>query len=206
MWTARVVLNSVGQPISEIISPTLSIELPCLDEKWSRGRLATYPRLTVNLQHSMLLHGTPEPSQEEIAILYAVHLPQYGTTKQFETYAVLSGQGITPICLPTMFRSRGMALASNFGVDDMAAVWKREEIGIECVFMLSFSSPLSYSVKFWKHLVVVGILSMHHLSPHFLCFAKSINRAVMGKAVWSRDRSGQELERKPVKKIEFGLL
>lgn len=41
MWTARVVLNSVGQPISEIISPTLSIELPCLDEKWSRGRLAS---------------------------------------------------------------------------------------------------------------------------------------------------------------------
>lgn len=36
---------------------------------------------------------------------YAAHLPQYGTTKQFNIYTVLSGQGIAPVYVPTMFRS-----------------------------------------------------------------------------------------------------
>lgn len=61
--------------------------------------------MTVYLQHSMLLHTTPGPSQKEITVLYAAHSPQYGTTKQFKLCTVLSGQGIAPMCVPTMFRS-----------------------------------------------------------------------------------------------------
>lgn len=61
--------------------------------------------MTVYLQHSTLLHTTPGPSQTGITILYAAQLPQYGTTKPFKIHTVLSGQGIAPISMPTVFRS-----------------------------------------------------------------------------------------------------
>jgi len=60
---------------------------------------------TVCIQHSTLLHMIPGAYQKEIIVLYAAHLPQYGTTKQFKIYTVLLGQGIAPVCMLAMFRS-----------------------------------------------------------------------------------------------------
>lgn len=63
--------------------------------------------MTVYPEHSTQLHTAPRPSKKEISILCAARLPQYGIIKQFKIYTIVSGQGLTPICVPSVFKSGG---------------------------------------------------------------------------------------------------